>query len=378
MSSCLILQDKNNFYIGADTACSVNINGKYYRYSDNIEKVFTHGNDIYFCSGNMEVVNSVNLWITVTFYKQSYIDVEQLSTLLKKYWPFYGQDIFDVEIMICRKENKIPIVYQLSQYNNYDPIVYTPRKKGINIICCGYKTNELYNESRQALLQGCNNIKDLYQNVFDKIYDNKVGGNIILYHNKDKIMNYKIQEYGIEYTTKIENFHLLIAEAVLSGYIESSKIVGGTIKIGEQSDGTYAFEVHEDGSVTMNGGSSIAGYAKEEDVNNLSNQVQEVQGQINDISNSKMYRVEIITTDSTTISTAADQATLTCKVYSWDSDITDTLNASIFNWKRSSNDSASDEIWNAMPEHQGVKSITIDADDVIDNSSFTCEVDLPD
>ena len=34
MSSCLILQDKNNFYIGADTACSVNINGKYYRYSD--------------------------------------------------------------------------------------------------------------------------------------------------------------------------------------------------------------------------------------------------------------------------------------------------------------------------------------------------------
>ena len=68
---------------------------------------------------------------------------------------------------------------------------------------------------------------------------------------------------------------------------------------------------------------------------------------------------------------------MTCKVYSWDIDITNTLDASLFNWKRTSNDSELDAIWNAMPEHQGVKSITIGADDVVDNSSFTCEVDLP-
>lgn len=58
----------------------------------------------------------------------------------------------------------------------------------------------------------------------------------------------------------------VLAKAVLSGYVESSHIVGGTIRIGEQADGTYAFEVHEDGTVTMGGGSTIAGYAKEEDV----------------------------------------------------------------------------------------------------------------
>ena len=165
---------------------------------------------------------------------------------------------------------------------------------------------------------------------------------------------------------------------MIAGVVEGSSIVGGTIQIGLQPDGTYAFEVHEDGSVTMNGGSSIAGYVKEEDMNNLNNQVQEIQGQIEDISNSKMYSVEITTIDSTTISTVTDQATLTCKVYSWDSDITDTLDASLFNWRRVSSNTDSDTIWNAMPEHQGVKSITIDADDVIDNSSFTCEVDLPD
>ena len=90
-----------------------------------------------------------------------------------------------------------------------------------------------------------------------------------------------------------------------------------------------------------------------------------------------MYRVEITTEDPTVISTTTDQATMICRVYSWDIDITNTLDASIFNWKRSSSDSASDEIWNAMPEHQGIKSITIDATDVFENSSFTCEVDLP-
>lgn len=173
-----------------------------------------------------------------------------------------------------------------------------------------------------------------------------------------------------EFTVDGVTYYGLLAQAVIAGIVEGSQIIGGTIRIGLQSDGTYAFEVHEDGSVTMNGGSSINGYAKEE-------QVQEIQGQIDKINNSKMYSVEITTTDSTTISTASDQATLTCKVYSWDSDITNTLDASLFMWKRVSNDTNSDTIWNAMPEHQGVKSITIDADDVIDNSSFSCEVDLP-
>lgn len=58
----------------------------------------------------------------------------------------------------------------------------------------------------------------------------------------------------------------VLAKAVLSGYIESSTIVGGTINIGNG-----AFVVHEDGSVTMNGGNTIAGYAKEDEVNDLRN-----------------------------------------------------------------------------------------------------------
>lgn len=188
--------------------------------------------------------------------------------------------------------------------------------------------------------------------------------------------NFKTSRMALgKITVDGHDYYGIISEIMLAGYIEGSKIVGCDINIGNG-----AFVVNgETGAVTMSmpTGSSIDGYAKEEDVEIITNQMTEITDIVNNINSSKMYSVEITTTDSTTISTSSDEATMTCKVYSWDVDITDTLDASLFNWKRISNDSELDAIWNAMPEHQGVKSITINADDVIDNSSFTCEVDLP-
>ena len=180
-----------------------------------------------------------------------------------------------------------------------------------------------------------------------------------------------------EFTVEGETYYGLLAQAVIAGHIEGSKIIGGTIRIGDMGNGKWAFEVHEDGSVTMSGGSSIDGYVKEED---FDKEIIDIKDKIDNIDGSivaNMYRVEITTTSSTVISTEEDSAVLTCRVYSWDDDITDTLDISLFSWKRTSSNEDLDTIWNAMPEHQGVKSITIDADDVIDNSSFTCEVNLP-
>lgn len=70
-----------------------------------------------------------------------------------------------------------------------------------------------------------------------------------------------------EFEVDNKTYYGLLAQAVISGYIESTQIKGGTIQIGLQKDGTYAFEVRQDGSVTMGGGSTIAGYAREDDVN---------------------------------------------------------------------------------------------------------------
>lgn len=170
-----------------------------------------------------------------------------------------------------------------------------------------------------------------------------------------------------------EEYWGLLAQAVIAGYIEGSDIVGGTIKIGLQNDGSYAFEVHENGTVTMGGGSSLGGYTAS-DFENMSNTIK-------DINTKQMYRVEITTNDSTTISTKDDKSTMTCKVYSWDADITQELidNGVKFYWKRNSGNEEEDQKWYDDRCLQGEYSneITIDADDVVGNSSFTCEVDLP-
>lgn len=73
-----------------------------------------------------------------------------------------------------------------------------------------------------------------------------------------------------EFTVDDVTYYGLLAQAVIAGYIEGSQMVGGTIKIGLQDDGSYAFEVREDGSVTMNGGSSINGYATSDELDKVS------------------------------------------------------------------------------------------------------------
>lgn len=210
-----------------------------------------------------------------------------------------------------------------------------------------------------------------YINPGSEEYDPEQGwitNNKFLYSNdafktvKSVFGKYKIDD---------EEYWGLLSDAVIAGYIEGSTMIGGTINIG---DG--AFVVNEDGTVTMGAsGNTIDGYAKEEYVDG---KVQEVQTKVDNINNAKMYRVEITTEDSNIISTTSDQATMICKVYSWDTDITDTLGDNLFNWKRTSNNQELDKIWNTMPEHQNTKTILITYEDVVENSSFMCEVNLPD
>lgn len=78
---------------------------------------------------------------------------------------------------------------------------------------------------------------------------------------------FKTSRTGLgEFTIGDRTFYGILAEAVLSGYIEGSTIVGGTIDIG---DGTFVVE--SDGSVTMKA-SSIDGYVEENNVISSINQ----------------------------------------------------------------------------------------------------------
>lgn len=56
----------------------------------------------------------------------------------------------------------------------------------------------------------------------------------------------------------------VLADALVGGYVVGSTMEGGAIRIGKRSDGTYAFEVKEDGSVVMGGGSTVGGTTVDE------------------------------------------------------------------------------------------------------------------
>ena len=182
-----------------------------------------------------------------------------------------------------------------------------------------------------------------------------------------------------------QTYYGIIAEMVLSGYIEGSQIKGGTIQIGDLGEGKWAFEVDEDGNVSMLGGQVQFNADKNslaETESNLQNQIDQTFKKIEEIDNKKMYRIEIVASGPTIFNSQLDSATLTCNVYSWDTNITNTLVDDMFYWKRVSNNAELDIIWNAQNEHQGrgLSSIIITTDDVLDDAStsFMCEVELPD
>ena len=189
-----------------------------------------------------------------------------------------------------------------------------------------------------------------------------------------------------------KTYYGLISEIVLAGYIEGSKVVGsemqgGTIQIGDLGNGKWAFEVKENGDVYMLGGDVkfTQGSNGETGSNSISDSLSIVvkdlesqQEQIDENKNKQQYTIEIYADGPTAITSKEQKTTLTCKVYSWDADITDTIDDSKFMWIRSSNNPEQDEIWNNISEHQGVKFIHIGVDDIYDSASFSCEVDLPD
>ena len=67
------------------------------------------------------------------------------------------------------------------------------------------------------------------------------------------------------------------------------------------------------------------------------------------------------------------RTTLKATVYSWDEDVTDTLDPNQFIWTRVSSDSDADDIWN-INHYGGTKEIEITNEDVQVKATFYCDL----
>ena len=153
-----------------------------------------------------------------------------------------------------------------------------------------------------------------------------------------------------------EAMYGLIADAVVSGFIQGSTIEGGELSIGG-TGGT--FKVHSNGSVEILGpDSKTPVYATQDSVDLINTATQ--------------YRTSLEYTGTTIFTEPGQTCTITCRVFDWDKDITNILpSGTVFKWTRASN--VSDTTWNASHTYTDINTIIITNEDIEKNAQFYCE-----
>ena len=148
-----------------------------------------------------------------------------------------------------------------------------------------------------------------------------------------------------------------IAEYVTADVIEGKRISGGAIEIGS---GDTKFIVNEDGSVEIRSGGT-----------NYVNAMQE-------IDDAYRYRVVLTYDNSTIFSDINDVCTIICSVYDYNTNITQKFidNGAKFSWIRTSYSGQGDSTWNNAHANQTTNTITITTEDIVRNSTFSCNVEI--
>ena len=148
----------------------------------------------------------------------------------------------------------------------------------------------------------------------------------------------------------------ILSDAVISGYIQGSEIFGGRLEIGGEGG---RFVVHENGSVEILGPDAETPVYATKDTVDL-------------INTATQYHTSLEYTGTTIFTEPGQTCTITCKVFDYNTDITDKLpTGTVFKWIRASN--VSDTEWNNTHIYTDINTITITNDDIEKNAQFYCE-----
>ena len=162
--------------------------------------------------------------------------------------------------------------------------------------------------------------------------------------------------YNGPYETAITADGQIVADFITSGSLVANIIKAGVI---QSQDGSSYWDL-ETGEVVLRA------YATTEKVEQVSDRITTIEEQ-------KMLRLVISSSNGNIFKNGYIQTTLYATVYSWDENITDTLDANQFIWTRVSADPEADAVWNA-DHFGGAKSIEITSDDVEVRATFFCDL----
>lgn len=162
--------------------------------------------------------------------------------------------------------------------------------------------------------------------------------------------------YNGPYETAITADGQIVADFITSGTLVANIIKAGVL---QSQDGSSYWDL-ETGEVVLRA------YATTESV-------QEQNDRITEIEQQKMYRLVISSSNGNIFKNGNIQTTLYATVFSWDENITDTLDDNQFIWTRVSEDIDADADWNAA-HFGGTKSIEITSEDVNVRATFFCDL----
>ncbi len=162
--------------------------------------------------------------------------------------------------------------------------------------------------------------------------------------------------YNGPYETAITADGQIVADFITSGSLVANIIKAGVI---QSQDGSSYWDL-ESGEVVLHA------YA-------TNKQVTEVSDRITTIEEQKMLRLVITSSNGNIFKNGNVKTLLSAVVYSWDKDITDTLDANQFIWTRVSEDAEADKVWNEQ-HFGGAKSVVITGADVKVRATFYCDL----
>lgn len=162
--------------------------------------------------------------------------------------------------------------------------------------------------------------------------------------------------YNGPYETAITSDGQIVADFITTGTLAANLIKAGVLS---SQDGSSYWDL-ESGEV------HLKAYATNTDVKEVSDRVGEIEEK-------KMLRLVISSTNGNIFKNGIVSTTLYATVFSWDENITDTLDDNQFIWTRVSDDTESDREWNSA-HFGGSKSINITSDDVKVRATFFCDL----
>lgn len=234
MSNVTVIQTKSRLFFASDSAVSVCINGQHYRLHEQGQKLFPINNKkILFCSGRMDLVEDI-----VNEYCKSNLTIVSLKDIARKKYTNYiknnDDQSFILDILVGCFENNESVVYQISPYNDFHIVKRNVNNGDIGIWTGGIKTKESFNLTYKLISNGIN-LKNVFQQVFDSISDETIGGTLTVYSLDNNGLKLYYQSKIKEPKTIKYLFHELAVQNLIVGErIYGRIITGNLLTIGDE------------------------------------------------------------------------------------------------------------------------------------------------